>query len=251
MIRADRNNGFDALLLVFLLVAPMVSSAQVRIDTNRPSFSSSPYVVSNGSWQIETGIDFESSGKGSDSDSLTLPSALVRFGSSDDLELYAEWDGVTRSKSNGNTSTGITDATIGVKIQLTGDDAKTVTALIAELSVPIGDSEFTSDSWDPTIGIAWAHAGSLNWAGTAKITNKDSGYQFDNGVVLSFATSANSSTFVEWEANVPEDGDTIHKLNAGFLWWHGPAMQFDINGSVGLNDEAADYKLGFGWSYRF
>lgn len=239
------------LLLLFLLVAPVDTRSQDRIDTNRPSFSSSPYVLSRGSWQIETGIDYESSSSGSDSNSLSMPSALLRFGSSDDLELNVEWDGVTRSKSNGKTSTGITDASVGVKIQITGDETSAVAAFLAELSVPIGDSEFTSDRWDPTIGIAWAHSGSLSWAGTAKVTKKDSNYQFDNGVVLSFATSASSSTFVEWETNVPEGGDSIHKLNAGFLWWRGPDMQFDVNGSLGLNDEAADYKLGLGWSYRF
>jgi hypothetical protein len=236
---------------LFLLVAPLNSPAQDRIDTNRPSFSSSPYVLSRGNWQIETGIDYEKSSTESDTTSLTLPSALLRFGLADVVELHVEWGGVTRSRSDGNTTTGITDASIGVKIQVTGDQARTMAAILAELTVPVGDTAFTSDRWDPTIGIAWAHAGSLNWAGTAKITMNDSDYQFDNGVVLSFASSANSSTFVEWEANVPEGGSTIHKLNGGFLWWQGPVIQFDVNGSLGLNDEAADYKLGLGWSYRF
>ena len=239
------------LLLSLLLVTPPISLAQDRIDTNRPSFSSSPYVLTHRSWQIETGIDYEKNSTGAGSTSLTLPSALLRFGLADDVELHVEWDGVSRSKSDGRTSTGITDASIGIKIQVSGDQARTVAAFLAELTVPVGDAAFTSDRWDPTIGIAWVHAGSLNWAGTAKITKKGSKYQFDNGVVLSFVTSANSSTFVEWEASIPDAGSTIHKLNGGFLWWHGPAIQFDVNGSLGLIDEAADYKLGLGWSYRF
>ena len=109
------------LLILFLLVAPQNSPAQDRIDTNRPSFSSSPYVLTRGNWQIETGISYASSSTGSDTKSLTLPSALLRFGLTDDVELNFEWDGVTRSRSDGNTSTGITDASVGIKIQLSGD----------------------------------------------------------------------------------------------------------------------------------
>jgi len=239
------------LLLLFLLVEPLISLAQDRIDTNRPSFSSSPYVLTRGNWQIETGIDYEKNSTGSDSTSLTLPAALLRFGLADDVELHVEWDGVSRLKSDGKTSTGITDAAVGIKVQVTGDEAKTVVAFLAEVTVPIGDAAFTRDRWEPTIGIAWAHAGSLNWAGTAKITKKGSKYQFDNGVLLNFVTSTNSSTFVEWEASIPDGGSTIHKLNGGLLWWHGPVMQFDVNASLGLSDQAIDYKLGLGWSYRF
>lgn len=238
-------------ILLALLALPQLVLAQDRIDTNRPGFSTSANTLSSGSWQIETGIGYEDSGDSSNSKSLTLPSAQLRYGSSDDLELQFSWDGVTRSESNGGTNTGITDATIGVKIRISDAQARTMFALLAEVSVPIGDSDFTSDSWDPAIGLAWAHSGALSWSGTAKVTKKDSKYQFDNGLALNFATSTNSSSFIEWEANVPEDGDTVHKLNAGYLWWRGPAVQFDVNASIGLNDEAADYKLGVGWSYGF
>lgn len=237
------------LVLSLLCAAPVV--AQDRIDTNRPSFSTSPVVLKPGVWQLETGIDYERDNTGAGFSSVTLPAASLRYGLQQEMELLFDWSGVSRVSSGGQSETGVTDASVGIKFQISEDDARTAFGFVADLSIPIGDAAFSSDKWNPSIGVAWAHSASLNWAGTAKLTKNGSDYQLDNGVLLSFATSENSTAFVEWEANIPESGGAAHKLNGGYLWWRGPMMQFDVNASLGLNDRAADYGLGLGWSYRF
>ena len=62
---------------------------------------------------------------------------------------------------------------------------------------------------------------------------------------------ASSSAFAEWEANLPNKGAVGHKLNGGYVWRQGNEMQFDVNGSLGLNSAAPDYAIGAGFSYRF
>lgn len=248
-----RTKTESTLLLLHLplLVAAHVSLAQDHIDTNRPAFSSSPYVVSPGLWQIETGIQYQRQNEQAGSTTLTLPYATLRYGALDDIELDFSWDGVSRFRSGGDSSTGISDASVGIKIQVTGDQARTVAAFFADLSVPLGDDALSSNSWDPSIGVAWAHSSSLNWAGTAQITRHGGDYRLDNGVKLNFFTSATSRAFVEWEANVPDSGGSIHTLNGGYLWLPESTVQFDVNASLGLNRRAADYALGLGFSCRF
>jgi hypothetical protein len=239
------------LLVLSLLCAAPVAAAQDRIDANRPSFSTSPVVLQPGAWQLETGIDYQRDNTGAGSSSVTLPAASLRYGLQQEIELLFDWSGVSRVSSGGQSETGVTDASVGIKFQVSEDDAKTAFAFVADLSIPIGDAAFSSDRWNPSIGVAWANSASLTWAGTAKITNNGGDYQLDNGVLLGFATTENSTAFVEWEANIPDSGSAAHKLNGGYLWWRGPMVQFDVNASLGLNDQAADYGLGLGWSYRF
>jgi hypothetical protein len=241
----------STIALLLLLAASGNSAAQDRIYTNRPGFSVSPYVLKPGVWQLESGIHYEKGNQGAGSSLLSLPLPSVRYGLMDETEVLLEWDGISRFRSDNNNATGITDPSIGVKFQLTEDQAAAAFAFQVGLSLPIGEDEFSSNSWDPSIGLAWAHSGSLLLAGTAVLRKSGGDYQVDNGIKIILETSTNSSGFFEWEANIPNSGGVVHKLNGGFLWLPAPHMQWDINAQVGLNDRAPDYGLGLGFSYRY
>ena len=90
----------------------------------------------------------------------------------------------------------------------------------------------------------------LPFAGTVKFTEFDDSWQLDNGLKLPFAINDNQGVFVEWEANVPEDGGPTHWLNGGFQWLLDDNLQLDFNAGLGLNDRAGDYRWGVGFSYR-
>lgn len=216
------------------------------INTDRPSFSASPFVVSQGVWQLETGYHYTSFD--SDTSVQSLPQALLRYGWNDEVELRLTFPSMARYESNGDDDSGLSDAAIGVKIQLTDDTASTPVAFLAGLSMPTGDDGFTTDSWDPMIGVAWAHS---RYFGTASITAYDGDYVLENGVGASFVLKNASSLFVEWQATFPEDGGSLQRLNGGWLWTPQNNLQWDINATLGLNDRAPDFALGGGFSYRF
>lgn len=237
------------LILAFALSAS--ASAQNTLNTDRPGFSQSPFTVDSGIWLLETGVDYQRDRDGGDFTQLTLPQARLRFGLADDFELVINWEGVRKFSSGGSSTTGLTDAQIGLKIQVTDDRAGTVASFFGGVSVPLGDDQFTSDSVDPFIGAAWGHTGRMDWFGTALIVKEGSDYTFGNGVGINFAKAARSNAFVEWQAIIPDEGSARHSLNGGYIWSHTRRSQFDINASLGLNDSAADYGLGAGWAYRF
>ena len=123
-------------------------------------------------------------------------------------------------------------------------------ALLFQMSVPTGDSDFSSDRWDPSLAFIWAYGGDFSIAGTVKVSDFKGGYQLDNGLKVPFSWGDTHSGFIEWEVNMPQGGGNTHWLNGGYLWLVEDHIQLDFNAGLGLNDRAADYRLGVGFSIR-
>ena len=84
-----------------------------------------------------------------------------------------------------------------------------------------------------------------------KISNFKAGYQLDNGLKWAIPIGDSVTTFVEWEVNMPENGDNTHWMNLGCQLLRGSDTQLDINAGVGLTSMTDDYRLGVGFSHRF
>jgi len=231
-----------------LIIFPSISLAQM-IDTNRPGFTFSAAVVDPGQWQLETGFDYVR-GNGS-ARSWSLPVAEVRLGIVDRLEFFLNGISWGWQDSGSTQNNGFKDMGVGLKYNLTGSDSAVSTALLAQLSVPVGDSEFTSDRWDPAIAFIWASNSAVPLAGTFKVSKFESGYQLDNGLKWAFPMGDSVTTFIEWEANMPEAGGDTHWMNLGFQLLRSSDTQLDLSAGVGLNRAADDYRLGIGFSHRF
>lgn len=238
-------------LWLFLVVCAFVLQGVAvgqTIDTNRPGFSFSPNVVEPGQWQLETGISYTQSND--NSRTTSLPLAEIRTGVGSGVEVFLSSLSWSDASSAGSNTSGLVDMALGTKIKISDADARTKMALLFQLSVPTGDSNFSSDRWDPGIALVWAHSGAFPIAGTVKVSDFHSGFQLDNGLKLPFSWSEAHSGFVEWEANLPEGGGSTHWLNGGYQWLIKDHMQIDFNAGLGLNDRAADYRLGIGFSIR-
>ncbi|MGH8221785.1 MAG: transporter, partial [Woeseiaceae bacterium] len=236
-----------SLRVALLLIAshPAYAQQDDLISTERPSFSNTPYTMAAGRWQIESGYEYVNDDDGADLEQHTLPQLLLRYGLSEDMELQLAWPGFSRREAGGQSDDGIRDAAVAVKFGLRDETAGTPVAFLAGMTVPVGDDGFTSDDFEPFIGVSWVRA---MFFGTAAISKDDSDYDFDNGVGVRFALRGDASVFAEWHATIPDDGDAVHRLNGGVLWLRRPNMQLDLHVGVGLNDRAADYALGAGFS---
>ena len=248
---ASINRKWRALLVSMVSIgffAPAALFAQ-SIDTNRPGFSFSPNVVGDGQWQLETGIAWDR--PDSDTDILSLPLAELRYGMTDGFELFLSSISWSDADFGGSSANGLLDMVIGTKLSLGDTGGPTRMAVLFQVSVPAGSSDFTSDRWDPSAAFIWSHAGKLPLAGTVKVSRFADGYQLDNGLKLPFAIGTDQSAFVEWEANLPEGGGSTHWLNGGYQFLLTDDLQWDLNAGFGLNSRAGDYRLGLGFSTRF
>ena len=193
---------------------------------------------------METGIDYVRFD--SNNDAKALPQAEFRYGIADDVELFVSSLGWV----DGDFGSGFLDPNLGAKVSV-GDAGSIVNmAFLFELSVPIGGNDVTSDSWDPSLGFVWAMSGGLGLAGTLKVSHFDSDFQLDNGLKLPFSFNNRHHAFVEWEANLPENGSSSHWLNGGYQWLLEYGTQIDFSAGAGLDDDAGDWRFGVGFSMR-
>ena len=245
------DSARQLIVAITLFAAILISgTAQAQsIDTNRPGFSFSPNVIADGRWQLETGIAYTRFD--SDSSSTSLPLAELRFGLSNNLELFVSSLGWVDTDFGNGSNNGLTDVIVGTKIGITENASATQMAVLFQLSVPVGGSNVTSDRFDPSLAFIWAHNGEFSLAGTVKVSELESGLQLENGLKLPYSWGDSHSAFVEWEAILPEHGSDAHWLNGGYQWLLDNRKQIDFNAGLGLNDEAGDYRFGAGFSISF
>ena len=248
---ADLSRPLRAFAFIMLWSAALINGPALAqtVDTNRPGFSFSPNTIADGQWQLETGIAYTRFG--SSTSSVALPLAEFRFGLSNNMEMFVASVGWTEFRTPGGDNSGLADMSVGTKIKISDAADTAQMALLFQLNVPVGDSELSSDRFDPSLAFVWTHNGSFPLAGTVKFSDFESGFQLDNGLKLPFSLGSSQSAFVEWEVNIPEDGGSAHWLNGGYQWLNTSRMQFDVNAGLGLNDEAGDYRMGIGFSMLF
>lgn len=227
---------------------PAVAQTTDPINTERPSFSSSPWALAPGLLQLEGGYQFAHEGDGADVDVHTLPLALLRYGIAEQFELQLSWAGVAWVDTDAGSESGATDLSVGVKWQFTEDDASVPMALFAGLSLPIGEDEFTSDSVDPTIGLFWSHEAVF---GTVLVGDSDGDLVFSNALGVNLSLGERTGGYLEYVGQFPEGSGGLHTLNGGVTYTPQANLQWDLNVGLGLNDRATDWVLGAGAAYRF
>jgi len=243
----------NTLILLVCLLCSFQASAQEAetINTERPSFSSSPLALDVGYWQLEAGYQFSGNNGSSSTDEHSVPNALLRFGLRDNFELQLNWSGYTSTKSSGGETSGYSDASLGVKWQFLQSDKKIVAALFVGVSMPLGSGGQSSGSTDPEAALFWSYQGALDWFGTSKISVTDDKYKLENAAGINFSLGEITGAFVEYKGTFPEGVGPAHDLNMGLTWLLNPELQIDLHGTAGLNSRATDYVIGTGIALRF
>ena len=247
---------FQNLVLVFILAQLLDGTDAFAqdigpINTERPSFSSSPLTLPADYWQIEAGYEYRRTQGSNGSKNHTLPNALLRYGFHVRFELQLNWSGYTRMTSNNAKTTGFNDASLGVKWQVNGADAAFVAGLFAGVSLPVGDQQLTSDDYDPEFAIFWTYSGRQDWFGTAKLSESGNQYKLENAAGINLSLAQNTGAYIEYKGSFPEGQGPAHDLNFGVTRLLDNNLQVDLNGSLGLNKRASDFSVGTGIAYRF
>lgn len=239
--------------IALLVCSAMPSHAQENetIIAERPGFSSSPVTLAPGMLQVETGYQYTHEGGSLDVDDHTLPLALLRIGLAERLELQLSWAGLSWTEVANQNRHGSNDAGIGVKWQVSNPGAAVPLALFAGVSLPTGDSAFTSDEVDPTLGAFWSYSAGLDWFGTVLLTESNGDTTIGNAIGVGLPINADTGAYLEYFGNYAGRGGPENYLNGGIAYLPRNDMQLDIHAGLGLNDRAADLFIGFGFAYRF
>jgi hypothetical protein len=235
--------------LLILTVCALPAFAEGPINAERPGFSSSPLTLGEGLWQIESGYQYTRVRP--EQDSHSLPLLLLRYGTGARTEVQFNWPGLSWNDLGATSVNGATDASIGIKWQLTDSDAGTPVGLFAGLSLPIGDNDLSSDEIDPVMGLFWSHDGRVSLFGTALVSDFGEATTIGNAIGIGLPMRGGRSAYVEYFGQWPEGQGPQHTLNGGVIFLRSYDLQFDVHAGAGLNDRAADGFLGLGMAWRF
>lgn len=246
----------------FILLAQQGYSQEVKptsqpdLETDRPDQTEAASVVPSKTIQLETGLYFLKDKSGNATLHYTAyPTALVRFGILDWLELRAEgtyqrfvMEDEIRTKAN-----GFGPLTIGTKVQLWKENGfRPQAAAMAMVDLPVGNKAFKPE--DPQLGLRLMFKNSVS-------ENTDLNYNLaygweDGEPVMGYAVSIGRSlndrvtVYGEVFGDKPNGAKAEHSFDTGLLFLISPTLQVDIAAGTALNSQAPDYFITTGLSLR-
>ena len=180
----------------------------------------------------------------------------IQYGLRHDLQLGLAIPFVSQDRDGagiGADSAGVGDVMLLGKWRFYRWDAPgkalNVSAL-AELSLPTGDGAASSGDVDPSLGFFWSPAAQPALFFGHVVSRADDEIRFGNSVGIGASLTEGVSAYVEYFGTVDDDRSD-HNANAGIAWTPTPEIQFDFYAGVGLDSDAADGFVGFGFARRF
>lgn len=188
-----------------------------------------------------------------------FPETLVRIGLTDMVEFRVKWPTLTFIE-NGKDVHGFNDLGLGFKTQVFQQEGlRPRLSLAGRLSIPTGDTDFSSDQLDPELGTILTYAliervelfGTVNIAGPSSQGKRF--VQVSSSLGFS-ATFRNYLTgFVEYFGFYPRDvaSGSAHFLQTGMIYRLTYNLQIDARIGGGLTHGSDDLLTGGGISWRF
>ena len=219
---------------------------------DRPGIGNGSFIIPQGMLGFEAGVQFSNTDLNKQFDVGQL---VLRYGINEKLEfraLLGSFTTVDAEQIGGSTSyTGIQDMGVGFKYNLYRGDASTLSAL-AEVSLPFGTEEFTSDETVPSIGVLADHA--LN---ESLSISSNLGYSFSisnvNDSWLStltpgFMISESMNGYFGYAGNYYGNFEQ-HWVEGGVTYGLESGTQLDLNFGYDTENEIAFIGIGFAKSF--
>tara|TARA_B110000046_G_scaffold57595_2_gene64318 strand:+ start:3274 stop:4074 length:801 start_codon:yes stop_codon:yes gene_type:complete len=247
------------LILSALLLLSVCLSAQItdnKIITDRPNQTESPNTVPKGTIQIESGLLFERSEitSGLSQHRNAFPTNLFRIGIAKKLELRVINELVSYNTINNSTQeeigkvTGTENLQIGLKYQITNDDAAIVVGLMLEGRVPTGSRGISNRLYGVVSRLSLAYnlpenkslGANLGYNNVNLDFNDEGLVRYGQGnltytLVYGVSISDRVGLYVEAFGDYVEFKDWENNMDAGMTYLISDNIQLDYSYGWGLN----------------
>ncbi|MGB3778405.1 MAG: transporter [Tunicatimonas sp.] len=244
------------LVLVWSLVtSQLLAQSEEPLSTDRPGEGTdAASVVGAGIGQLETGVFQEWEIEGGYSLGY-YPTALLRYGILDRVELRLSSGLFTGGPQAG---VGWSPLDLATKVALIEEAQGWIpqAALLVGLTLPATGSEAVQSNFtQPRVVLLLNH--SINsWLGIT--TNLGAHWENDSpetiyryAMSFDFSLSERIGAFAEFYGDLPEASATSHLFNAGFTYLLTNDLQLDLAAGTALTDNAPDFYIGGGVSWRW
>lgn len=255
-----------AIILALAFALPSALSAQGADDEpapligDRPDFTESASVV--GRLQLETGYTYEEAGP---TELHTAGEMLVRIPASRRLELRVgvpswAWSRIGHGPGAGSEADGVTEASLGVKVELrepSPDGGGPQVALLAGTTIPTG-GDMGADGLHPggRLAAVLELSDRLALAANAGVASaEDAGSrhaELAGSVSLGVGLAERLGAYLETFGLAPTgDGPgSSTVVNGGLTWLVGRDLQLDVRLGTGLSGPSPDLIFGAGLVWR-
>ena len=257
-------------LITFFVAYQVYSQADsVALATDRPTQSASAYTIAKGTWQIETGFALSSFnfigpfGLGTTEwkiQNFSLNTTQVRYGISDKVEL-SFGQTLTRARLLINdevqdgATTELAPTTLGLRFHLAEENG--ALPQISFLGNYVG-APFASDGIGGGGGVDMRfnmrHNLNDGWSIGYNVGGLGNGFFEDFTFLYTFVVGKSLNdklaAFVEAYGYFFNGASNPHSLDYGFTYLLNKDLQLDVFAGNALNDFAADFIFGLGFSAR-
>ena len=244
-----------------LFLFPVFAIAQSNeMETDRPSESFTPTIVSKKHFQLEAGFRKEyDNNEGERTNEYLYPSALLKYGVSKKLELRllieqeADYDYLPEKHRK---AAGLQPVKAGVKYNFF--DEKGIlpkTSLIARADIPtLASPDFKGDFVAPLFRLAMENSLTKKLSLVYNIGEEwqedDVHGEFFYSISPQLEITEKFKMYAEIFGNVSKQQPAKNTFDAGFLYQVTPNLQFDVFGGTALSKNASDNFIEAGISFR-
>ncbi len=227
--------------------AQAAAPAEVEFSADRPGYADGTAVVPVFRLQTEAGVTADLADHYK---AYSLPDLLLRFGLTDWLEARLAVPTFNLIKpETGKSLNGLGDLGVGVKAAHAFGEALT-TSLVADVSLPTGGKNFTSDGVDPEVelNVAYDATDRLSLGCNAKYayaTQPGEG-EVSGSLSLGVGVTDDLGTFVEGIGVKPASGDAVIAAGVGATYMVGPLTQLDLSFTTDVSGTGFDKTIGAG-----
>lgn len=245
-------------VLTFLFFVSSLHCTQAQddtISTERPTETQSPHLVPRGYLQTETGFHKEATGKDF---ILFHPRTTLRYSISKKVELRAELHSVSEKRySEQEQYFGLRPLQIGVKTPLLKENGwMPKTSLMTMIGIPTLAAEaLKARHLFPLIRLLMENRLTekleldynigAEWDGTGKRP------QWIVTIEPQMSIAPRWQVFVEAYSRWQQGEEAEHVVDAGLGFFISPNLKLDVVAGSGLSQQAPDYFIGTGISFRF
>ena len=247
-------NKVISIFIILLSISQIIFAQEEPIVTDRPDQTESSELVPKNFLQLEHGITYEKDGIFK---AIYAPSTLVRYGVNRYFELRLVAEPVFYG-IDGIDEAGFSPLEVGIKAKMVEEKGCIPSiAFLGHLAIP----KAASDDFDitylaPAFRFNLSHTLTDNFSIGYNLGAEWDGFSAEPTFTYTFAAGYGITdelgVFAEAYGFIPQKSDiTDHRLDGGFTYLINNDLQLDLSAGWGYTDDAPDYFMGVGISYRF
>lgn len=251
-----KDKSFRSIVLGLLIYLTVSNQLRAQTELNeltvdRPGIAESPFTVSPGTFQFETGFDYYNR---NNKEVYFLPVMLFRTGLSKNAELRITEKHIIDKKGE-KPQQGFSPLNVGVKVHIIKQDRWIPeTDILANIVIPLGNSYLQPNGLGHEILLLFQHDISKKTA-----VNYNIGYLWDGihdqpvltgSLCFNYLPIKQVGLFVEYylfSSSWPGE----HGVDGGMTYLLTPHLQLDLSGGVSIQEGQTNYFASTGFSVRF